>query len=1116
MAQSDVLVSRQLVATGERHLTDAAATDERFYCGALTPNGGGYTVVKPVTGERIGHYDPSKRVDKLLITTNSAKRRHLVVASTAPSPALGGAPAACLDVYQLGGAGSNVLEGHRHRFSVVALHQCPFREDRFVCVSGDGEVSIWDCYTWTLISTFNVVPLVGNPTCAIFTSDRHVAIGGERIAIIDYSGIRPGETRVPSACVRLLEGKHGSGPFALSEFEVTTCLCVFDPHSAQPALPYSGSQVAILDTEGHFLVAAGTKYLSMYELQRQSRPIHRVALPAPARSLLPLGVNRNTPYTVAVGSTEGRMFLFKKLTWTHPVMISGATSGHDSASVIKLISQGPQRFASCGDNGTIRMWWLGWGASSNSTGSEAAQWVSAPLLAASSSGGNITSSTSGSVSSPPHLSASAAAAAAASAAAAGMGGMMMSAASPPMSIGASPPTFVPAAAPAMTPPARQPAPPPSPQQQQQQRGPSTPPDSIENTLSSVLGMLGVGIDLATGGARRTPTDASNALNIASALFGAVDAGARVFERHGPPAYSPPAYPPPAAMFHASPNVVAIPLQRQPQPSGPNLSPAPLQISAPAPVNNSYGGPASISPVRVPAPVPSPAPTPLSGVQREHEDDNDNRDPTPLPAGTERSPEELQAMFDALARGQDPDVAAIDGPVSAAVYAPGAGNARVGSGFADDEPQTEGASDPVPGQRAANQPRFGSASSVDAPRAAMSAGTLAAIGAGPSPGAAVVLIPWQSSSTTTNGSSASTSSASPASSFAAGAGTSSSNGRMQAEDELRGHGYGSSASGSGSGSQQSIADTGGTDSHPSASGGYPPSSSSAAAASGAVSPSAHSSSTSSDDSDFTKKHAEPLLPQQPRTPRNGIKRGLCVGISNYPNGQELPFCVNDAFRMHSLLGGLDFHHSVFVRDPTSNELYREVTEFIESVQEGDTVLIYFASHGIQADNDNWILPIDFTPGRRERNDTYFDMGALPIHRYIISRLQARRPWMSILLLDCCRDNPNIQAAEFNPRARGLAARAPPGGIVIGFACAQDRNVRDFDPADPHGRFGDGLYTTALCRFLPMRAHIIEVLQTVATQVSEYANRIAVLAADGGQVPWTHFGPLPPHACWWSGE
>ncbi len=135
------------------------------------------------------------------------------------------------------------------------------------------------------------------------------------------------------------------------------------------------------------------------------------------------------------------------------------------------------------------------------------------------------------------------------------------------------------------------------------------------------------------------------------------------------------------------------------------------------------------------------------------------------------------------------------------------------------------------------------------------------------------------------------------------------------------------------------------------------------------------------------------------------------------------------------------------DLSQVDMIATVRKFMETIQPGDFVLIYFSGYGYQdpASGLNYLLPVGFDVKDR----TAISQRALAV-RSITSRLEERKAGTKMLLLDASREAPGLPT--------GLTLTAPGEHSVISYSAGL--NGVTLDP--PGG--GVNVYTAALIRAL----------------------------------------------------
>ncbi len=190
----------------------------------------------------------------------------------------------------------------------------------------------------------------------------------------------------------------------------------------------------------------------------------------------------------------------------------------------------------------------------------------------------------------------------------------------------------------------------------------------------------------------------------------------------------------------------------------------------------------------------------------------------------------------------------------------------------------------------------------------------------------------------------------------------------------------------------------------------------------------------------------------RASAEGRRVALVIGVSAYQSVPSLANAVNDSTAMADLFrkSGFDV---VSVRSDVGNlEFKRAIREFEDSVTDADIAVIFYAGHGIEVRETNYLIPAD----AKLANERDAEDEAISLDRLINALEPAKR--LRLIILDACRDNPFASKMK-----RRVATRAISGGLgrvepamsdtLIAYA-AKEKNVAN-DGDGTHSPF-----TTAL--------------------------------------------------------
>ena len=142
-------------------------------------------------------------------------------------------------------------------------------------------------------------------------------------------------------------------------------------------------------------------------------------------------------------------------------------------------------------------------------------------------------------------------------------------------------------------------------------------------------------------------------------------------------------------------------------------------------------------------------------------------------------------------------------------------------------------------------------------------------------------------------------------------------------------------------------------------------------------------------------------------------------------------------------------------------------------------VYYAGHGIQLNNQNYLLPVT-----EEFKDQYdVEDNGVSIQNILRFLESNRENQLNFIVLDACRDNPF--ESNWNKtrslKGGGLAKTPPPTGSLIAFSTDHGQTAADGDG-------GNSLYSKILAeKILEENVSIIQVFQNVRTEVLKLSNK-----------------------------
>jgi preprotein translocase subunit SecA len=208
--------------------------------------------------------------------------------------------------------------------------------------------------------------------------------------------------------------------------------------------------------------------------------------------------------------------------------------------------------------------------------------------------------------------------------------------------------------------------------------------------------------------------------------------------------------------------------------------------------------------------------------------------------------------------------------------------------------------------------------------------------------------------------------------------------------------------------------------------------------------------------------------------------LVVGVGNYAKG-GLANPPEDAQAFHACLMRLGFQSTLLI-DANFQTIRKAIARFGQMLREkgeSATGLFYFAGHGMQAGELNYLFPVD------AEVDHEADLGAFCIQAdWVLDQMRDAGNKVNFLLLDACRDNPFGRG--FRSATRGLASMNAPHGTLISYATGLGQTAHD----------GDG-------RHSPYTQALLELIEAQPLKVEELFKRVRTRVRDmtgNRQTPW----------------
>ena len=222
-----------------------------------------------------------------------------------------------------------------------------------------------------------------------------------------------------------------------------------------------------------------------------------------------------------------------------------------------------------------------------------------------------------------------------------------------------------------------------------------------------------------------------------------------------------------------------------------------------------------------------------------------------------------------------------------------------------------------------------------------------------------------------------------------------------------------------------------------------------------------------------------------------KLALVIGNLAYSVFRPLVNPANDAADMCAALKRLGFETMCITDVSTRDEFVARVQEFVDQLGAETKAVFYYSGHGVQAQNENYLVPTDTQSGT-SGDDLTQQLFALS---ELFATLKQKRTAFQLIVLDACRDNPSFSAAPANqPGSQALESEArtrrvksllvtakatyglrpikdAPVGTIVLYATAADNTAYEGS-----GRYG------------PLTEHLLAHLETPGINVEEMIKRV----------------------------
>jgi len=209
--------------------------------------------------------------------------------------------------------------------------------------------------------------------------------------------------------------------------------------------------------------------------------------------------------------------------------------------------------------------------------------------------------------------------------------------------------------------------------------------------------------------------------------------------------------------------------------------------------------------------------------------------------------------------------------------------------------------------------------------------------------------------------------------------------------------------------------------------------------------------------------------------------LVIGNSAYSDGAELANPINDAKAIAKTVGRYGFE-VITAFDATQDEMLTKAEEFSKKLDTNTVAFFYFAGHGIEVKNINYLIPIDIN--LKKTNESRIGSDSIGLD-WLLGLIKDSGAVQSIIVLDACRDNPLASSGRSLGKSRGLKKvvrqEILPQSYIISYATGYGNTAEDGEPGS------NGLYTRYLLQAIKTPGlDILHVFNKAKNSVAEATN------------------------------
>lgn len=224
--------------------------------------------------------------------------------------------------------------------------------------------------------------------------------------------------------------------------------------------------------------------------------------------------------------------------------------------------------------------------------------------------------------------------------------------------------------------------------------------------------------------------------------------------------------------------------------------------------------------------------------------------------------------------------------------------------------------------------------------------------------------------------------------------------------------------------------------------------------------------------------EPVTSKEPVTYAN--RKALVIGNDLYTHVPKLNNAGADADAMAKSLEAVGY--KVFKHLNLNEKKFKQaVRDFRQNLTGGDEVLFFYAGHGVQLGNANYLLPIDV---QGDQEDQVKDDAILL--QKVLDDMEEKKTKFALAVIDACRDNP-FKSKGRAIGGRGLAPTTAATGQMIMFSAGAGQQA--LDRLGDNDKEKNGLFTRIFVKeMIKPGVSVDRVLRNVRNEVVRLARSV----------------------------